>query len=133
MHFRVQLTIHLEHPLPAVDGNAEADAEQTAPAMPSSVTDYIMVMAVNARDAADALALAQERALAPDKHDVLRAVPSSYVQEAEIREIGDEELSTHPELATAPNVHERGVYHCSGRCFFSDAESGKRWWEFWKK
>lgn len=103
MHFRAEMTVLLDQPMPIARGD---------PAV-----GYIIVIGVNAPDLATAAKYAHDVALRPKQQDGTFRECHGVVDEAQIRRI--EKTDWEPIIQkNATRIDQEGVYYSTGLIFF---------------
>jgi hypothetical protein len=112
MHFRAQMTVLLNQPLPC--GNSPDDGEAIG---------YVIVIGVNAPDLATAVRYAHDVALRPKQPDGSFQSFDGVVVEAEVQRI--EKDDWEPIIRkNAKRIDQEGVYYSTGLMFFG-ADDGE--------
>ena len=113
MHFRAQLTVMLNEPLPC-EGTDE----------PSEAIGYLIVIGVNAPDIVAAVKYAHEAALRPKQPDGSFRSFGGVVVEAQVQRI--EKTDWEPEIQrNAKRIDQEGVYYSTGLIFFGADDDAK--------
>jgi hypothetical protein len=106
MHFRAQMTVHLNQPLPY-----ERSGE------PGAAAGYVIVIGVNAPDLATAVRYAHDVALRPKQPDGSIVSFDGVVAKAEVKCI--EKTDWDPFIQeNAKRIDQEGVYYSTGLVFF---------------
>jgi hypothetical protein len=112
MHFRAQMTVLLDKPLPYTGKDS---AEKPA-------VGYIIVIGVNAPDLATAAKYAHDVALRPRQADGTFRSFQGVVEEAEIKRI--EKTDWEPIIQeNAKRIDKEGVYYSTGLILFPEENS----------
>jgi hypothetical protein len=112
LHFRAQMTVLLNQPLP-FQGTGE----------PSEAIGYIIVIGINAPDLAAAVKFAHDVALRPKKADGTFRSFDGVVVEAKVQRV--EKTHWGPEiLKNAKRIDQEGVYYSTGLIFFPANSEG---------
>ena len=106
MHFKAQMTVLLNQPLPF-----------EGPGEPSEAIGYIIVIGINAPDLAAAVKFAHDVALRPKQADGTFRSFDGVVVEAQVQRI--EKTDWEPEIQkNAKRIDQVGVYYSTGLIFF---------------
>ena len=111
MHFRAQMTVMLDNPLPATDqaGRPRPDEE--------SAIGYVIVIGVNAPDLATATKYAHDVALKPRQADGTIRSFEGIVTDANVQRI--EKTDWEPVIQqNAKRIDQEGVYYSTGLILF---------------
>jgi hypothetical protein len=112
MHFRAQMTVLLDKPLPCTGKDA---SEKPA-------VGYVIVIGVNAPDLAAAAKYAHDIALQPRQADGTFRSFHGVVEEAKINRI--EKTDWEPIIQqNAKRIDKEGVYYSTGLIFFPEKNS----------
>jgi hypothetical protein len=111
MHFRAEMTVLLNQPLPIENSSEDGEA-----------IGYVIVLGVNAPDLASAVRYAHDAALRPKQPDGSFRSFDGVVVEAQVQRI--EKDDWEPIIRkNAKRIDQEGVYYSTGLAFFGAGEA----------